>query len=161
VLIDDKAHRQGAGAPGESLERRLAAEPDVVLLRGDEDEIFGVGAGDERLRVGRCVAVVVGKADAAGDRDAGRCQRGEELFRIADAAEGQYFAASQRGEAVAVGLEPAVEYRNIAAPRGIDGRRRAAGGPDYDQRLGAGDLGVKRRPPSIMRMVRFLASDGF
>ena len=117
-----------------------------VLFGGDEHQTLGLRPGNQIRRFRRRVTVVIGKAGSFGDIDAGRGERGKELFRIADTGKGQRLAAADRRDHAAIGLKPGVENRESVPARALDHRRRAVGRTDDDQRLGAVKLQAERRP---------------
>jgi len=84
------------GQPGDAV----GAEDILELLRADtrhQHQPVAVGVVAQRLRLGRSVAVVIGKAARRSHHDAESRQRRKELPGVADAGEGQHAAAAQRG----------------------------------------------------------------
>ena len=125
---------------------RLARNPHEIFFGGNEHQAIGLRARDQFLRLRRRVAVVVGKACALGDLNAGRSQGGKKFLGIADAGECKNFAAADRRDDAAIGLEASVEDGHAAPLRAIEDESRAIRRTDDDQRLCAVELQVERRP---------------
>ena len=137
-FLDHKPHRQGAGAAGERLELRLAGNPHEILLGRDQHQALGLRAREQIPRLRHRIAVMVGKACAFGDLDAGRGQRRKEFPGIADAGKGQNFAPADGRDDAAIGLRGERERSPCRAgardrgrqPRRPADRRRRAPGRD-------------------------------
>src|SRR4029077_2341964 len=62
LLVDDEPHRQHAGMRLDRGKCWIGREADVIFLRGDEQEVLRLGARQQRLRIRRRVAMMIGKA---------------------------------------------------------------------------------------------------
>jgi len=83
---------EGLAAAGKSTGGKCygyaPGEADVVLLGGDQDEVFVVGVRHQHPRFDRRVGMVVGEASPLRDHDAGVGQGREEFLRIGDTRKG-------------------------------------------------------------------------
>ena len=115
-------------------------------------EVRGVGARDESVRLCRRVAVMVGKACAFGDRDAGFGEGCEEFLRIADAGKGQNAAPAERGDGRWIGFETSHgRSRARAGARSPHTVVAPSDGPTTTHRMRARDLRLQRRPQRTRR----------
>ena len=89
MLLDHEANGQRARMRGERREMRFTGEPCEILFGGEQHQVRGFRASQERLRLCRRVAMMVGEARAFRDLDPRIGERREEFFRMAYAGEGE------------------------------------------------------------------------
>ena len=69
----------------------------MILLGREQQQVLGLRARQQIARLGRRVAMMVGKRLPRGNNDAGLAERCKEFFRIGDPGEGEDSATDERG----------------------------------------------------------------
>ena len=119
-------HRQRARALGKRRDRRR--RPSAARGPSRWSAVRGLpcsASRNERARLGRAVAVMVGKAAPDRGIDPGAREGREEFLRIADAGEGEDLPAAQRCDRLGIGLERRRERPAGRARARLLDRRRA------------------------------------